>query len=484
MKRLEDRIYDALREESAAVGADELARRFLGIAAGNRTAARIVEAALGKDRRFRPGPDGWEAVRTPAATLALGSCAWRVLLAHVPAAMPPGVRVLVAVEYQPGEAASFAAAGYVSGPAEAAREAAAQLEAASADLAVQGVSDLKLLRFLDELFAKPGLFLRGLHSRALGSLLQLAEDTGAALPEHFYPLADVARLVWPAGQTFSAEAILDRYQVAVRREEPLLTELAALPTILPKLAEELAAAGMERLDELADRLEQLHRPLDLGRYAFTRTDLDNLPESPGVYTLLDAGGQMIYVGKSVNLRRRIQGYFRWQAEGDPKLERIQRETHRLVVEPLGSDLEALLEEAARIARHRPAINVQLEVHETPHEKGIQDPLVAVLPHREEHRAVLFVLHPTGRVQKLAVDRVADPALLDRFLEMGTERDEVYPAATIYGEEVFPLAVRWLRKNSHRLTFFLGHDYRGRAELARALQTALAEGKFLERQIFL
>jgi hypothetical protein len=50
--------------------------------------------------------------------------------------------------------------------------------------------------------------------------------------------------------------------------------------------------------------------------------------------------------------------------------------------------------------------------------------------------------------------------------------------------VFPLAVRWLRKNSHRLTFFLGHDYRGRAELARALQTALAEGKFLERQIFL
>ncbi len=483
MKRLEDRIFEALREEGGAAAADELARRFLGVAAGGRAAARIVETALARDRRFRQGPEGWEAALAPAAAQALSECPWRVLLADSNQAGPGTVRVLAVAEFQPGDAGSFAAAGYVTGPADAARETVAQLEAAAADLPVQALTDLKLLRLLDDLLARPGLFLRGLRGRDLGALLQAAEETGTGLPEHFYSLQELVRLVWPAGRPFSAEAAWDHFQVPVRREEPLLAELAALPAMLPRLIEELALAGVERLDELPPRLEELHRPLDLSRYGFGRADLDGLPEAPGVYTLSDAAGRVIYVGKSVNLRRRVQGYFRWRADGDPKLERIQEETFRLAAEPLGSDLEALLEEAERIARLRPPINVQLEVHEAPREKGIQDPLVVLLPHRDEGRAVLFLLHPAGSVQRLALDQPADPVVLERFLA-AAERNEPFPGATAYGDRSFPLALRWLRKNSHRLTFFLYHDFPGRADLVRVLLAALAEGKFAERQIFL
>ena len=483
MKRLEDRIFEALREEGSAVASAELARRFLGVAAGERAAARIVEAALAKDRRFRQGPEGWETALAPAAAQALAECPWRVLLADSGPAGPAAARVLAVAEYQPGEAGSFAAVGYVTGPADAARDTVVQLEAAAADLPVQAVTDLKLLRLLDDLFARPGLFLRGMCGRDLGTLLQAAEETGTGMPEHFYSLEELIRLVWPAGRPFSAEAAWDHFQVPLRREDPLLAELAALPAMLPRLIEELEQAGVERLDELPPRLEELHRPLDLSRYGFGRADLDSLPETPGVYTLYDATGQVIYVGKSINLRRRVQGYFRWRAEGDPKLERIQSDAFRLGTEPLGSDLEALLEEAERIARLRPPINVQLEVHEAAHEKGIQDPMAVLLPHRDEGRAVMFLLHPAGSIQRLALDRQADPGLLDRFLA-AAERNEPFPGATIYGGGIFPLALRWLRKNSHRLTFFLYHDFPGRPDLVRVLLAALAEGKFAERQIFL
>src|SRR5215470_5144861 len=48
------------------------------------------------------------------------------------------------------------------------------------------------------------------------------------------------------------------------------------------------------------------------------------PASPGVYVLRDAGGAALYVGKAVNLRRRLRAHFaerRWRAIR-PELSRI------------------------------------------------------------------------------------------------------------------------------------------------------------------
>ena len=37
--------------------------------------------------------------------------------------------------------------------------------------------------------------------------------------------------------------------------------------------------------------------------------IKHLPENPGVYVMLDAGGQIIYVGKAKNLKNRVRQYF-------------------------------------------------------------------------------------------------------------------------------------------------------------------------------
>ncbi|HEY0840100.1 MAG TPA: GIY-YIG nuclease family protein, partial [Vulgatibacter sp.] len=40
-----------------------------------------------------------------------------------------------------------------------------------------------------------------------------------------------------------------------------------------------------------------------------RQKLDDLPVSPGVYLMKDRQGEIIYVGKAVNLRNRVRSYF-------------------------------------------------------------------------------------------------------------------------------------------------------------------------------
>jgi predicted GIY-YIG superfamily endonuclease len=80
------------------------------------------------------------------------------------------------------------------------------------------------------------------------------------------------------------------------------------------------------------------------------------PATPGVYILRDAKGQALYVGKALNLRRRLSTHFsgrRWRAM-QPALSRVVDAEWREV----GSELEALLREAELIGELQPTVNVQ------------------------------------------------------------------------------------------------------------------------------
>ena len=81
-----------------------------------------------------------------------------------------------------------------------------------------------------------------------------------------------------------------------------------------------------------------------------------LPPAPGVYQFEADGGTALYVGKSVNLRRRVRGYF---YGGGPRSERTAEMlalARRVEWRATGSDLEARLDEARRIVATRPVYN--------------------------------------------------------------------------------------------------------------------------------
>jgi excinuclease UvrABC nuclease subunit len=86
----------------------------------------------------------------------------------------------------------------------------------------------------------------------------------------------------------------------------------------------------------------------------------NLPAAPGVYQFEDALGTPVYVGKSVNLRRRVRGYFYGGGPKDERMALMVRLARGVQVHRTGTDLEAKLEEADRIERFRPAFNKVLK----------------------------------------------------------------------------------------------------------------------------
>jgi excinuclease ABC subunit C len=83
----------------------------------------------------------------------------------------------------------------------------------------------------------------------------------------------------------------------------------------------------------------------------------NCPPWPGVYGMLDADGQVIYVGKAKRLRTRLLSYFRPKSR-DRKAARIIRHTGSIVWEKTLCEFGALLRELELIQRFRPRFNVQ------------------------------------------------------------------------------------------------------------------------------
>jgi excinuclease ABC subunit C len=92
--------------------------------------------------------------------------------------------------------------------------------------------------------------------------------------------------------------------------------------------------------------------------AAIREVLATLKPKPGVYRMLDARGDVLYVGKARALRNRVANYT--QVDRLPlRLKRMVAQTRSMVIVTTNSEAEALLLEAQLIKRYRPPYNVLL-----------------------------------------------------------------------------------------------------------------------------
>ncbi|MEP7223294.1 MAG: excinuclease ABC subunit UvrC, partial [Novosphingobium sp.] len=92
--------------------------------------------------------------------------------------------------------------------------------------------------------------------------------------------------------------------------------------------------------------------------AAIRETLATLPPRPGVYRMLDARGDVLYVGKARALKNRVANYT--QVDRLPiRLKRMVSQTRSMTIVTTNSEAEALLLEAQLIKRYRPPYNVLL-----------------------------------------------------------------------------------------------------------------------------
>jgi len=86
--------------------------------------------------------------------------------------------------------------------------------------------------------------------------------------------------------------------------------------------------------------------------------LATVPRAPGVYRVLDANDVVVYVGKAVNLRRRLSQYRNAsRRKKHRKMREIVKSAARIVFEACETELEAELREQALIEELKPKWNV-------------------------------------------------------------------------------------------------------------------------------
>ena len=91
-----------------------------------------------------------------------------------------------------------------------------------------------------------------------------------------------------------------------------------------------------------------------------KEELKKLPEQPGVYLMHADNDEIIYVGKAINLKRRVSSYFRKVVNRGPKIDKMISLIHYFEYIVTDSELEALVLENNLIKEHHPKYNTMLK----------------------------------------------------------------------------------------------------------------------------
>ncbi|EJF80693.1 UvrABC system protein C [Bartonella sp. DB5-6] len=114
----------------------------------------------------------------------------------------------------------------------------------------------------------------------------------------------------------------------------------------------------------------------------------HLPHKPGVYRMVDENGDILYVGKARNLKKRVANYAREQGHNN-RIARMIRATYHMEFVVTRTETEALLLEANLIKRLHPRFNVLLR----------DDKSFPYIIITDDHRAPALYKHRGARTRK-------------------------------------------------------------------------------------
>lgn len=152
---------------------------------------------------------------------------------------------------------------------------------------------------------------------------------------------------FPGLRSYGLDNLIRHFNIQVtQRHRAMGDVLATIEVLKNVLAKELGETQVKELVNLGIKESLLPHNISLER-------LHELPEECGVYYFHDEAGQLAYVGKSKNIKKRVAEHFSKITE---KAKKLQRVVYDISFEITGSELVALLYESHEIKAHRPYIN--------------------------------------------------------------------------------------------------------------------------------
>tara|TARA_B100001741_G_scaffold165902_1_gene137131 strand:- start:7032 stop:8870 length:1839 start_codon:yes stop_codon:yes gene_type:complete len=101
----------------------------------------------------------------------------------------------------------------------------------------------------------------------------------------------------------------------------------------------------------------MNNSLELGK-KIIKEKIPLIPKNPGIYRMISASGEILYIGKAKNIPNRLKSYVT-ESNLPIRTERMLSLTHNLEVTTTNNESEALLLEANLIKKHKPRFNILL-----------------------------------------------------------------------------------------------------------------------------
>ena len=159
----------------------------------------------------------------------------------------------------------------------------------------------------------------------------------------------LSRMITPELRRHNLDALCHYHGINIESRHRAMGDVLATAALFEKLIELGGSEAIEQIINYGIKASRLPSSISLEH-------LHSLPEACGVYYLHSQDNEVIYVGKSINIKKRIMQHF---AENTAKANKLAQRVHDITYELTGSELVALLLEEHEIKRLQPDINRQL-----------------------------------------------------------------------------------------------------------------------------
>lgn len=161
----------------------------------------------------------------------------------------------------------------------------------------------------------------------------------------------LSRALYPQHKSHKLASLIERHGFTFESRHRAYDDAAVLWQFLQLVHREFEAEILAQA--IAKQLKQPSMPK-----ALDPLQVANLPEGPGVYIFEDEAGRPLYVGKSVNIKKRVQSHFSRDHEAVGEF-KISQGVRNISTHTTPDELQALLLESRLVKELQPLYNKQL-----------------------------------------------------------------------------------------------------------------------------
>lgn len=216
----------------------------------------------------------------------------------------------------------------------------------------------------------------------------------------------LSRFLYADRDGHSLEKIIARHQIFVTHRHRALDDAKATYKFMTIVEEEKG----EELVRAAVKHQYRKESMPAG---FDASIIDGLPNSPGVYYFWGENKELLYVGKSISIRKRVLSHFTADHKSSREM-KICQQTRNITFDKTAGELSALILESKKVKELQPLYNRRLRrvshfysIGLAEANDGLLTPQIFSVSEMPSNTKKLYGLFPSVKKAKEAIQSISD-----------------------------------------------------------------------------